>query len=335
MPDLRGPAVCVSYLAAASLWQVERFPAPGHGAEVLATARSIAADGPMVAAVLAALGQPSLLLSNDIGDDASGGHVREWLTRFQVTATASVRAGLATPQIVVVGDDLDTRTMFPYVPGVAEGLEHIALEPLASAALAYIDCYQFMAAPAARAIAAARAAGAPILANFGGDVAAPEVLNGLAGQPHLVIQTSIPDPSPDRALATATDLQVRTSAEWAVVTAGEAGAVAAGPTERLSVPAYRVRVRHTHCAGAAFSGGLAYGLLRGWPIMDTLRLASACGALRCERAHHEPLPTMAELNYLIRPSGPTRPGLVPTSSRPLAAATEPCAAEALDRLSLW
>jgi sugar/nucleoside kinase (ribokinase family) len=154
--------VCVSYLAAASLWRVERFPAPGHGAEVLATARSIAADGPMVAAVLAALGQPSLLLSNDIGDDASGSHVREWLTRFQVTATASVRTGLATPQIVVVGDDLETRTMFPYVPGVADGLASIALEPLASAALAYIDCYRFMTAPAARAIAAARTAGAPI-----------------------------------------------------------------------------------------------------------------------------------------------------------------------------
>jgi len=327
--------VCVSYLAAASLWQVERFPAPGHGAEVLATARSIAADGPMVAAVLAALGQPSLLLSNDIGHDASGSHVREWLTRFQVNATASVRAGLATPQIVVVGDDLDTRTMFPYVSGVIEGLARIALEPLASAALAYIDCYRFMTAPAVRAIAAARTAGAPILANLGGDVAAPEVLNALAGHPHLVIQTSIPDPSPDRALATATDLRARTGAEWTVVTAGAAGAVAAGPTECLSVPAYSVRVRHTHCAGAAFSGGLAYGLLRDWPIRDALRLASACGALRCERAHHEPLPTMAELNYLIRPSGHTRPGLVPTSSRSLAAATEPRATETLDRLSLW
>jgi sugar/nucleoside kinase (ribokinase family) len=335
MSDACGPAVCVSYLAAASLWQVGRFPAPGHGAEVLATARSIAADGPMVAAVLAALGQPSLLVSNDIGDDASGSHVREWLTRFQVTATASVRAGLATPQIVVVGDDLDTRTMFPYVPGVAEGLEHIALEPLASAALAYIDCYRFMTAPAVRAIAAARTAGVPILANFGGDVAAPEVLSAFVGHPHLVVQTSIADPLPERALAMATDLQTCTGAEWAVVTAGAAGSVAVGPTKRLSVPAYRVRVRHTHCAGAAFSGGLAYGLLRDWPIKDTLCLASACGALRCERAHHEPLPTMAELNYLIRSSGHTRPGLVPTSSRSLAAATEPRAAATLDRLSLW
>jgi len=304
MTDARGPAVCVSYLAAASLWQVERFPAPGHGAQVLATARSIAADGPMVAAVLAALGQPGLLLANDIGGDDAGSQVREWLARFRVTTTASVRAGLPTPQIVVVGDDLDTRTMFPYLPGVADGLARIDLEPLASAAFAYIDCYRFMTAPAARAIAAARAAGASILANLGGDPASPEVLDALAGHPCLVIQTSVPEASPDLALATATDLQARTGANWAVVTAGAAGAVAVGRAERLSVPAYRVRVRHTHCAGAAFSGGLAYGLLRNWPISDTLRLASACGALRCERAHHEPLPAMAELNQRIRASVP-------------------------------
>jgi sugar/nucleoside kinase (ribokinase family) len=299
MPDARGPAVCVSYLAAACLWQVERFPAPGHGAEVLATARSIAADGPMVAAVLTALGQPSLLLANNTGDDASGDRVREWLARFRVTTTASVQEGLATPQIVVVGDGLDTRTMFPYLPGVAEGLTRIDLEPLASAAFAYLDCYRFMTAPAARAIAAARAAGARILANLGGDPASPEVLDALAGYTHLVIQTSIPDASPDLALAAASDLQARTGAEWAVVTAGAAGAVAAGRAECLSVPAYRVRVRHTHCAGAAFSGGLAYGLLHNWPISDTLRLASACGALRCQRDHREPLPTMAELSRLI------------------------------------
>ena len=311
MPDAREPVACVSYLAAASLWQVERFPTPGHGAEVLATARSIAADGPMMAAVLAALGQPSLLLSNDIGDDASGSHVREWLARSRVTTTASVQAGLTTPQIVVIGDELDTRTMFPHLPGVAEGLARIDLEPLASAAFAYIDCYRFMTVPAARAIAAARAAGARMLANLGGDPASPEVLEALAGHPSLVIQTSIPQASPDLACVVATDIQARTGAEWAVVTAGAAGAVAVGRAERLSVPAYRVRVRHTHCAGAAFSGGLTYGLFRNWPIGDTLRLASACGALRCERAHHEPLPTMAELDRLIRASGPDQLGLAP------------------------
>jgi sugar/nucleoside kinase (ribokinase family) len=113
MPDARGPVVYVSYLAAASLWQVERFPAPGHGPQVRATARSIAADSPVVAAVLAALGQPSLLLANDVGEDANGSRIRERLARLQVTTTASVCAGQATPKIAVFGYNQDTRTMFP------------------------------------------------------------------------------------------------------------------------------------------------------------------------------------------------------------------------------
>jgi sugar/nucleoside kinase (ribokinase family) len=65
------------------------------------------------------------------------------------------------------------------------------------------------------------------------------------------------------------------------------------------VPAFRAHVRHTHCAGAAFSGGLLYGLLHGWPMTDTLTLASASGALRCERAHDQPMPSLAELRAFM------------------------------------
>lgn len=49
-----GPIVCVSYLALAELWSVPLFPVVNHGAEVRTTEQSIAADGPMTAAVLAA-----------------------------------------------------------------------------------------------------------------------------------------------------------------------------------------------------------------------------------------------------------------------------------------
>jgi|SRR5712692_1794369 len=83
-----GPVVCVSYLAAAALWKVSRFPIANHGAEVLAVEHSIAADGPMAAAVLAALGVPSLLLANSVGDDAYGLMVGQWLRRYQVNIQA-------------------------------------------------------------------------------------------------------------------------------------------------------------------------------------------------------------------------------------------------------
>jgi hypothetical protein len=74
-----GPVVCVSYLAAASLWNVERFPQANHGAEVRNIESSIAADGPMVSAVLAALDVPALVLTNNIGDDSHGAEAQAWL----------------------------------------------------------------------------------------------------------------------------------------------------------------------------------------------------------------------------------------------------------------
>jgi len=105
-----GPVVCVSYLAAASLWKVPCFPLANQGAEVQTIEHSIAADAPMVAAVLTALGVPSLLLSNCTGTDVRGAEVRRWLQAHQVATTATVTGRLNTPQIVVVADDTGTRT---------------------------------------------------------------------------------------------------------------------------------------------------------------------------------------------------------------------------------
>jgi sugar/nucleoside kinase (ribokinase family) len=93
MASANGPVVCFSYLAAASLWQVTQFPMPNDGAEVQAIEESIAADGAMTAAVLAGLGQPSLLLSNSVGDDGSGAHVCNWLRDHGVQAAARMVDG--------------------------------------------------------------------------------------------------------------------------------------------------------------------------------------------------------------------------------------------------
>jgi sugar/nucleoside kinase (ribokinase family) len=39
--------------------------------------------------------------------------------------------------------------------------------------------------------------------------------------------------------------------------------VAAGKDQFRTSAAFRLEVHHTHCAGAAFSGGLLYGLFQG------------------------------------------------------------------------
>lgn len=294
-----GPVVCFSYLAAAELWQVGRFPSANDGAEVQGIEHSIAADGPMVAAVLAALDTPTSLLTNGLGADANGSRVRARLADYGVPFSASMTPHAATPQIVVVADDQQTRTWFPYLPGVADALAGLDLTPLKRAGYAYIDCYRLIEIPAIRAISAARAAGVPLLLNLGGSPLGPAVVAAVRDYRDLVVQTNVADTDHASAAQVAAAILAATGAAWAIVTSGANGVVALGRLEQLSLSAFRATVRHTHCAGAAFSGGLLYGLLHAWPMRDSLELACASGALRCERAGHEPMPTVAELSAFI------------------------------------
>jgi sugar/nucleoside kinase (ribokinase family) len=253
----------------------------------------------MVAAVLAGLGLPSLLLANNVGNDGSGAFVCDWLGDRGVETTARMVDGHPTPHVVVVGDNHHTRTFFPYPPGVADELERIDLAPLATAAFAYVDGYAFVAKAASLAIGAAKAAGIPLLLNLGGDSPA-EVFDAIRGYPRLIVQTSVSEANVLEPQSLAANLQGATGAEWAVVTAGAAGAAAVSKHECLTFPAFRSEVLHTHCAGAAFSGGLLYGLFQGWGMRDCLDLAAASGALRCERGHDEPMPGLGELQALIQ-----------------------------------
>jgi sugar/nucleoside kinase (ribokinase family) len=253
----------------------------------------------MVAAVLAALDVSVLLLAHDVGPDANGTNVRGWLECHGVATTAKAMTGVTTPQIVIVADDAGTRTWFPYLPGVVDGLSVLDLSPLATASFAYIDCYQLIEAPAVRAIRATRAAGVPMFVNMGGSPLSPAVIAAVRGHSRLIVQTNVDDAAHADAASLAVFIRAATDADWAVVTAGIHGAVACDRMEQLSVPAFRVSVRHTHCAGAAFSGGLLYSLLHSWSMTDSLTLASASGALRCERGHDEPMPTLDELRAFI------------------------------------
>ncbi len=291
--------VCFSYLAAAELWQVPRFPLANYGAEVLSVERSIAADAPMAAAVLAALGVPTLLLANETGNDQKGSQVRAWLQRYGVNRTTRVTADTTTPQIVVVADEGGTRTWFPHLPGVSAALAAVDLSPLSSASFAYVDCYQLIEPTAVRVVQAARSADIPLLVNLGGSPLSSAIIAAVCGCPRVIVQTNISDAESAHAPRTAHEILAATGAAWVVITAGAAGAVALSESRQLASPAFRVAVRHTHCAGAAFSGALIYGLVHDWPMEDCLTVACASGALRCERAHHEPMPMLAELDAVI------------------------------------
>ena len=68
-----------------------------------------------------------------------------------------------------------------------------------------------------------------------------------------------------------------------MVTLGEAGSLAVGPTGTIRVPGFAVDAIDTVGAGDAFSGGLAASLAAGVPIQDALVVASATAGLTCTR----------------------------------------------------
>jgi sugar/nucleoside kinase (ribokinase family) len=81
-------------------------------------------------------------------------------------------------------------------------------------------------------------------------------------------------------------------AEWilahrsrnAVIHDGARGAYVASAEFIGWVPAYTVEVVDTTGAGECFDAGLVFGLCSGWPVLDSVRLGCAAGALAVTRA---------------------------------------------------
>lgn len=276
-----------------------KYPDANQGAEIQTTEHSVAGDAPMTAAVLAALGISTLLVSNRIGRDDTGGRVGRWLQQRAVPMAAAASAEVVTPRIVVVADDRNTRTWFAHLPGVADDLARTNLSPIAKAPFVYLDAYQLIEVAAVRVVRIARRHGAQLFINLGGEPLSRDLRIELAGYRNLVIQTNVDDDAHQSAPNVARGILDTTCADWVVVTTGAFGSVAASRGQFLTTPAFPIDVRHTHCAGAAFSGGLLYGLYAGLPMARCMLLASASGALRCTRPQNAPLPTLLELEAVI------------------------------------
>ena len=133
-------------------------------------------------------------------------------------------------------------------------------------------------APAAATINASRA---PLLLNLGGDMLSPAVATAASGRHVAVVQTNLDEPDADRAEALAADLHARLSPKTVVVTLGRLGALGRTAAGTFWVPAPQVPVRHTHGAGAAFSGGLAHAYLTGATSYQAVQAGCAAGTAHC------------------------------------------------------
>jgi 5-dehydro-2-deoxygluconokinase len=97
---------------------------------------------------------------------------------------------------------------------------------------------------------------------------------------------------PDEAAEALLELGVR----LAIVKRGPDGVLARTREERVEVPPVPVEVVNGLGAGDAFGGALVHGLLAGWPLERTIRLANAAGAHVAGRlACADAMPTLDDL----------------------------------------
>jgi 5-dehydro-2-deoxygluconokinase len=89
--------------------------------------------------------------------------------------------------------------------------------------------------------------------------------------------------------------------ELAIVKRGPDGVLARTRSERVEVPPVAVEVVCGLGAGDAFGGALVHGLLEGWPLERTIRLANAAGAhVAGQLACADAMPTLADLEEASR-----------------------------------
>lgn len=85
------------------------------------------------------------------------------------------------------------------------------------------------------------------------------------------------------------------------ITLGARGSVTFADDEVIICPAFPVEVVDTTGAGDAFHGGYLYGLLRKWPLKDTIRFASAVAAMKCRKVGGRAgLPGLSEAQQFLR-----------------------------------
>ena len=95
-------------------------------------------------------------------------------------------------------------------------------------------------------------------------------------------------------------LQKMTGSMFVAATLGVEGVLAYFRGEYIYSPAFSVKAADTTGAGDAFHAGFIYGLLKGFSVEETLRVANAVAGLKCRAVGaRTSLPTLEELSALL------------------------------------
>jgi 5-dehydro-2-deoxygluconokinase len=280
-------------------------------AEVSTFAKSLGGSATNVAVAAARLGAHAAVITK-VGDDPFGPYVRAALRGFGVDdAFVGTHPALRTPVVfceIFPPDDFPL--LFyrePTAPDMTLSVDELDLEAIRAARVFWTTGTGLSAEPSRAATLAALAAREGAIAVHDLDhrpvfwddeseagrwarAALAHATVAVGNREEAAVATGARDPE------AAADALLELGVELAIVKRGPEGVLARTRAERVEVPPVQVDVVNGLGAGDAFGGALVHGLLNGWPLERTIRLANAAGAFVAGRlACADAMPTLSDL----------------------------------------
>jgi sugar/nucleoside kinase (ribokinase family) len=263
---------------------VPAFPRPEGWHSKMRVRRHVVSCGGQTATAMATCVRFGLraLYVGAVGDDDNGRRVVAELPRYGLDVTAlATRAGRNQSAVIIIDEQTGERAvLWDRGESVSLGAGDVPLEAVAMSRLLHVDDVdQEAAIVAAR---HARSLGIPVTSDLDRLTERTEEL--VRAVSCAIFADGLPEQlTGERDHERALRRLRRRHEGLLVVTVGRNGAVALDGDRFLESPGFVVEAADTTGAGDVFRGGFIYGLLGGWPLDRTLRLANAAAALACTR----------------------------------------------------
>lgn len=288
--------VCFGELNPVWLITVDEFPKTDSGTNLRAKQLTVGTDAPMISRMLASWGISVELICNALGKDYLGQICVDYLRASGIGGTVRLERNLETPLQFVVVDSAGTRTWFTeFRQEIRDTLLNCDISPIRDAKILYIDWYSGEAAY--NAAICAKQSSVPVFLNVGDTYDSVPFTRKLMS---LARYDQVSGNERD-AIETSFDLAQRLRVQddsTVLVTRGAAGAIGSNGDEQVAVPAPSVPVVDARGAGAAFSAGFIYGVLKGSMLSEATKFATAAASLKCSVLGLEPL-DLSKIERLI------------------------------------
>jgi ribokinase len=286
----------------------ERIPVIGETLHGTAYKTGLGGKGANQAVAAARLGMPTAFVGR-IGGDGFGIEAARLIADYGVDAGHLVTEEKAATGIAVIGVDAQGQNVIWVIAGANGRLDQSDVANASARLGASKVLLLQIEVPLSASLAAAavtRAGGGTVVFD-----PAPVPPTGVPTETYAAIDIITPNEvetgmllgttpkTSEDALAAARQLR-RRGIKTAIVKMGALGAAYSGPEGEAFVPAFKVKAIDTVAAGDCFNGGLAAGLARGLSLSDSVRMASATGALATtKQGSAEAAPSLAEVERFL------------------------------------